>query len=153
MKRIFEIKDAKSKFYAVTAVEALPLDAHMQVTIEPVQKKRSNGQNRKLWASVIGDFVKQGRMDGLNFNAETWHFFLKKEFLPDDGEPGITLDNYVKWIELPDGSLMLTGSTTQLTTKGAAEYIEKCYAFGADELGIKFTISRKEAEGLEWMKR
>jgi NinB protein len=134
----------------IDRINYLGSDQNLQVTIEKFVKKRTESQNKKLWSSVIGDYVKQGRMNGLNFDADTWHYYLKREFLPGEFQEGITLADYVKWSELPDGTLRLTGSTTKLTTKGKSEYLEKCYAFGASELDIRFTISPKEAEMLGW---
>lgn len=150
MKITLPLKTEHDQRVIIDRINFLGCDQNLQVVIENFVKKRTPGQNAKLWSSVIGDFVKQGRMNGLNFDAETWHYYLKQEFLPDEFEEGITLEGYQKWTELPDGSLRLTGSTTKLTTKGAAEYLDACYAFGSSELDIRFTISPKEAAMLGW---
>ena len=122
----------------------------LQATIEPFVKKRTIPQNKKMWSSMIGDFADQGRMNGERYEAEDWHYFLKKNFLAGEYQEGITLPGYVKWRAMPDGELKLVGSTTDLTTKGMSEYLEKCYAFGSSELDIHFTISPKEAAMLGW---
>lgn len=108
----------------------------------PSVKKRTIPQNRLLWAGMLGDFAEQGQINGRKFNAATWHHFLKEEFLPNQPEEGITSDDYEKWTEAPFGRLILTGSTTKLTTKGFSDYMEKCFAFGCTDLGIRFTEVR-----------
>jgi len=147
---VMKITDVHSLQIAIDRLRSVCCDTPMQVTIEPWKKKRSSSQNAKLWSSVIGDFQKQGRINGELFEAEDWHYFLKKHFLPSEFIEGETLDGYVKWSAVPDGSMRLIGSTTQLTTKGKSNYLEACYAFGVSELDIKFTISQKEAAMLGW---
>ncbi len=131
----FKIDNDKAKWFAINAIKNLCYDKIMIVSIEPFKAKRSTPQNALLWASLISDFVEQGFVDGRQFSAECWHEYLKREFLPDPGED--TIEGYQKWTELPDGKLLLTGSTTKLTTKGFSNYIEKCYSFGC-EIGIRF---------------
>jgi hypothetical protein len=150
-KIVMPLNSEQSQRCIIDKINFLGCEQNLQITIEKYVKKRSDSQNKRLWSSVISDYVKQGHMNGINFDAETWHYFLKKEFLPDEFEEGITLPGYIKWTEIPDGTLMLTGSTTKLTTKGKSNYLEQCYAFGATELDIRFTISPKEARLLGWM--
>lgn len=63
---------------------------------------------------------------------DTWHRFFKKMFLPEEYIEGITKDGYEKWQVMPDGSMDLIGSTTQLTKRGMSDYIEQIYAYMAD---------------------
>ncbi|MDD4892752.1 MAG: recombination protein NinB [Candidatus Rickettsiella isopodorum] len=135
---IIKIDSDRAASYAIKVINALVYEQPMQVTIEPFKQKRSGGQNRYLWAALINDFVTQGFVNGRLYGAESWHFFLKKELLPELPEPDEALPGYQKWTETPDGTLILTGSTTKLTTKGFTNYIEKCYAYGC-ELGIRFS--------------
>ena len=106
---------------------------------EPV-KKRSKEANSYAWAGVIADYVTYGWVQGKQFPAAAWHAYLKEKFLPDQPEEGYTLAGYVKWVELPSGELKCVGSTTMLTVKGFARYIEECIAYGASELGIRFSV-------------
>ena len=92
------------------------------------------------WAGMLGDFAEQGVIDGRRFSQKVWHEYLKEKFLPDFPQDGITLKGYEKWLEMPSGEIRLVGSTTKLTTKGFSEYITQCHAFGAGELGIRFTV-------------
>ena len=113
----------------------------MVVTIANYVKKRSSGQNSLQWVSILGDFSIQGIINGKQFSANVWHEYLKEMLLPEEFTEGETLNNYCKWQEMPDGKLKLIGSTTNLTTLGFSNYIEKCYAYGTQELDIKFMAS------------
>ena len=42
----------------------------------------------------------------------------------------------------PAGERVLIGSTTQLTTLGMSRYIEQIEAYGASELGVRFTTRK-----------
>lgn len=133
----FKIDSLPAKENAKKAIDALELVPVQQVIIEPFKKQRSKPSNSHMWGYIIDDFVQQGFVNGRQFDAENWHYQLKKWYLPDDNELEDTLPGYHKWEELPDGTLKLTGSTTELTPKGMNNYKERVYAFGA-ELGIKF---------------
>jgi len=122
---------------AKSLIDNAPYD--IEVVLKQKGKKRTNDQNKLMWSGMIGDFTKQGWLNGRQYNTKTWHEFLKREYLPEHEDPGITRNGYKKWDELPNGELILTGSTTGLTTKGFSQYLEQCYAFGSQELGIRFT--------------
>lgn len=139
-KRVFKLSDDASKNTIIRAVNALRLECAWQVTIEPFKAKRSQPQNKYLWAALVGDFVEQGFFEGRQFSADVWHEFLKRSFLPEYENPEETLTGYQKWEELPGGGLMMVGSTTKLTSVGFSNYLEKCYAYGC-ELGIRFSAN------------
>lgn len=133
------IDSQQSRFQAVEAVKNITREPLMVVTIAPYKKKRSNGQNSLQWVALLGDFSMQAIIDGRQFAANVWHEHLKEQFLPESYEEGITLKGYMKWQEMPSGNLKMVGSTTKLTTKGFSEYMDRCYAYGGGELGIRFT--------------
>ena len=66
---------------------------------------------------------------------------LKALFLPDEASEELTLPAYVKYQEMPDGKLMMVGSTTKLTTKGMSLYFEQLYAYAVTELDVRFTAN------------
>jgi hypothetical protein len=136
---IIKIDSDRAASYAIKTINSLSYDPPMQITIEPFKAKRTGGQNRYLWAALINDFVEQGFVNGRLYRADVWHYLLKKEILPEVPNEEETLPGYQKWTEMPDGSLILTGSTTKLTTKGFSNYVERCYAYGS-ELGIRFSV-------------
>jgi len=110
-----------------------------EIIIGPETKVRTKQQNAYNWAGMLGDYARQGIINGRKFDEDTWHEYLKKKFLPDHFIEGITLKGYRKWVELPDGTLQMKGSTTKLSVRGFSEYLNECFAFGAQELGIMFT--------------
>ena len=71
-----------------------------------------------------------------------WHSHFKREFLPDpdhaDCDDSHIKDGYVKWSAMPNGSRVLIGSTTGLTVRGMAAYLEQVYAYGSS-LGVQFS--------------
>lgn len=116
----------------------------IEVVFRQHHKKRTRESNSFQWAGMLRDFVEQGWVDGRQFSAQVWHEHLKRTFLPEQPEHGVTLKGYEKWGVLPSGEMILTGSTTKLTTRGMAQYLTQCMAYGAQELGIRFTDSRGE---------
>jgi hypothetical protein len=127
---------------AMKAVEAIRKEPVMSVTIKPYRKKRSNGQNRLQWVSLVADYSMQVEIEGRKFLPDVWHEQLKKQFLPEAFDDELTMPGYKKWEEMPDGSLKMVGSTTKLTKLGMEAYLNECYAYGAGELGIRFTANK-----------
>ena len=64
---------------------------------------------------------------------------MKSDFLPEEFEEGITKEGYRKWDYTSSGDRFLVGSTTDLTVKGFAIYLQQVEAFGAN-LGVMFNI-------------
>ena len=125
-------------------LQALSCEPVKVVEVKPFQKLRTGDQNRLMWKSLMGDIASQAFVDGRQFSQKVWHEHLKELFLPEQAEEGITTADYVKWLEMPDGSLKMVGSTTKLTTRGMSDYLEQCYAYGC-ELGVRFTVSPRVA--------
>jgi hypothetical protein len=140
LKKKIKITDADSLNRTIDALRSIDVRP-LIVTIERETKKRSIPQNRKMWISFLADYSMQGVMRGRKYLPDIWHKFLKREFLPEQYEEGITLEGYEKWEEMPDGELNMIGSTTKLTKLGMSEYFERCYAFGAEELEIRFSAN------------
>jgi hypothetical protein len=138
MKFTFVI-DERGPIEAQKALGKLPTDRSMEVVIQKHVKKRTSGQNRYQWKAILGDISRQVRIDGKGFTPAVWHEHLKGLFLPDVPSDELTLPSYVKWQEMPDGTLKMVGSTTKLTTKGMSIYFEKLYAYAVTELDVRFT--------------
>ncbi len=137
--RKFFLLDEDVRARALAALKNAPLG--IEVVFREEEKKRSRDANSYQWAGMLGDFAREGWIDGKRYSEEVWHVWLKTKFLPDQPTDGLTLKGYRKWIEMPDGSMSMVGSTTKLTTRGFSKYLEECMAFGAQELGIRFTVS------------
>jgi hypothetical protein len=129
----------------------LPVDNErpLEVVIREKQKTRSMDANARMWAGPLRDIAEQAWIAGRRYSAETLHEHFKREFLPEDDDPELAelaKDGYRKWDYTPAGERVLIGSTTQLTKKGFAQYMEQIEAFGAG-LGVRFSASPREERG------
>ena len=137
----FVIDSDRKHFHAINTINGLPTDGSMEVVIQKHVKKRTQGQNRYQWKAILGDISRQVRIDGKSYTPKIWHEHLKGLFLPDVADEELTLPSYVKWEEMPDGTLKMVGSTTKLTTKGMSIYFEKLYAYAVTELDVRFSAN------------
>ena len=131
--------DERGPIEAQKALGKLPTDGSMEVVIQKHVKKRTQGQNRYQWKAILGDISRQVRIDGKSYTPKIWHEHLKGLFLPDVADEELTLPSYIKWEEMPDGTLKMVGSTTKLTTKGMSVYFERLYAYALTEFDVRFT--------------
>ncbi len=108
-----------------------------QVTIEPYREKHNRLQQKLMWAATR-DISEQIWPEGVKYKTYIWHHYLKREYLPEDDQENIrelTVPGYRKWQY--DDKQILSGSTTQLTVKGMAEYTEQLIQFGIEN-GVNF---------------
>lgn len=143
--RKFLLGADKVREQVLAVVRNLPIDPlrPLEVVVREEQKARKLDQNALLWVGPLADLAEQAWIEGRKFTAETWHYYLKKELLPEEFDPELCKDGYVKWEFGPDGERVLIGSTTQLTVKGFSMYLEQVFAFGAS-LGVKFHANPNE---------
>lgn len=135
---VIAITDHRTKEIALRNVQEVDFSDGMEVVIRKQKKPRGLNQNALMWSSAIKDIAAQVWPDGVQYSDETWHEYFKQKFLPEEASDE-TVDGYVKWDFLPNGNRYLKGSTTQLTKKGFAAYLEKIYAFGAQH-GVQFGV-------------
>jgi len=133
---------------ALAAVSNAPLDPAkpIEVVIREERKARKADQNAALWAGPLRDIAEQAWVQGRRYPAETWHEYFKREYLPeiDDADiDSLVRENYRKWDIDPAGERVLIGSTTQLTVRGMALYMQQVEAHGAS-LGVQFHIAIRE---------
>ena len=121
----------------------LPLDGSMECVLRPYKKPSSDQQRRRMFGYVVGEIAAQAWLQGKQYSQEVWHEYLKAKFLPESFKAGITREGYVKYLEMPDGSMKMVGSTTQLTTLGHTNYVTECEAFAAQELGVRFSAEER----------
>jgi hypothetical protein len=138
-KQIYKLTDS-SKTRAVIIEAILNAPVGHVVTVAPETKQRSLPQNKLQWAELLGEVSRQAWVNGRLFGEDVWHEVLKEKFMPDSEQEGITLPGYVKWKEKPDGSLKCVASTTKLTKLGMTQYLNECYAYAAQELGVRFFV-------------
>jgi hypothetical protein len=87
--------------------------------IEIRQTKRSLEQNRYYW-SILGDIAEQV-VPSKAYEPSVWHQYFKQLFLPD------------QVVEMPDGGIMLTqSSTSKLSLKAFSEYIDRVIQWAAE---------------------
>ena len=120
-------------------IDKAPLDPlrPLEVLIREQVKQRGLDVNSLMWAGPLKDISEQAWVAGKRFSADAWHHFFKIEFLPEEFDPELCLEGYVKWEIAPNGDRALVGSTTKLSRKGFAIYLEQVTAYGAG-LGVMF---------------
>lgn len=132
---------------ALALLPNLPLDADkpLELVVREEVKSRKPDQNALMWAGPLADIAEQAWVEGRQFSAEVWHHHFKESFLPEEYDPELCKDEkYRKWDFTPAGERVLVGSTTDLTVKGFAQYLEQIYAYGAN-LGVIFRASPNES--------
>lgn len=139
-KRVIYLRTEVQRETLLNLVRNLPLDEAkpLQVTVEEYRPARKQDQNALMWAGPLKDISAQAYVEGKRFTAESWHEMFKEEFLPDEFDPEQCRDGYVKYTIDPKGNRRLVGSTTQLTVRGFARYLEQVLAFGGN-LGVEFS--------------
>lgn len=128
-------------------IDNAPMDAvhPIEFVIREAIKPRKIDQQKLMWSGALKDISEQAWVQGKQFSAEVWHEHFKREYLPETFTEGETLEGYEKWSYLPSGERVLIGSTTKLTTKGFAKYLDQVHAFGGG-LGVRFhTVDRMAA--------
>lgn len=143
--RKFLLSSEKVRASVLALVRNLPIDTirPLEVVVREEQKQRGLDQQALMWCGPLADMEAQLWVEGRKYSAAVLHEFFKREFLPEEHDPELTKDGYVKWEYTPSGDRVLVGSTTQLTVKGMAQYIEQLHAFGAN-MGVRFHASPNE---------
>ena len=136
------------KALARAMVENLPVDPihPLEVIAREAVKSRSLDANAAMWAGPLRDIAEQAWVQGKQYSAEVWHEQFKREYLPEALEAfddELCKEGYQKWADLPNGQRVLIGSTTMLTAKGFALYMQAIEAFGAS-LGVQFSVNPRE---------
>lgn len=125
----------------------LPLDSAkpLEILIREEVKGRKPDQNALMWAGPLKDIASQAWVKGRQFTDFVWHEHFKTEHLPEEYDPELCRHEfYHKWDFKPNGDRILVGSTTDLTVKGFALYMEQVYADGAN-MGVEFHANPNEA--------
>lgn len=117
----------------------LPLDAEkpLQVTIEEYRPARKLTQQAAMWTGPLADIAEQAYVEGRRYSAEVWAEYYKGLYLPNEFDPELCQDGFVKYAFGIDGKPVLIGSTTQLTLRGMALYMQQLEADGAQR-GVFF---------------
>lgn len=137
--KTFYLVGASQQAAAQAFLANLPLDPEepLEVVVRERVKPRKLSQNALMWAGPLTDIAEQAWVQGRRFPAEVWHEQFKRDFLPEEYDPELCLEGYRKWDVTPRGDRVLVGSTTMLTRKGMAQYLQQVEAAGA-ALGVEF---------------
>lgn len=143
--RTFYLVNGQVQQTLIAAITNLPIDHEkpLEVVIREKQKARTPDQNSRMWAGALRDLAEQAYIEGRTYSAEVWHEYLKREYLPEEFDAELCKEGYRKWDYTPSGERVLVGSTTQLTKKGMAQYMEQLHAHGAN-LGVMFSAAPGE---------
>lgn len=88
------------------------------------RRKRTKAQNRRYWGGgVLAQVAAQAVVNGKQYDAETWHEFMKRKFI------GVK--------ELPGGEVV-GQSSSKLTTVEFSNFCTEVEAFASTELGVVF---------------
>jgi len=99
----------------------------LRIIITEEESKRTSEANRFYWGVVLTQIADNAWLNGRQYSKDVWHEYLAQSYLPKEE------------MVLPDGEIIQRRkSTTELTVAEFAEYIEKCRAYAAVELGIEF---------------
>lgn len=106
----------------------------LRVMVARKLASRSMDQHRFMWADVLTAISRQACIRGRWFSAESWHEYLKAEFLPEVCSRGIE-----KWAYHADGTRSLQMSTTDLDRDEFDSYLLAIQSHAASEWGVVFT--------------
>lgn len=135
------VTDEERRTLAINLVKNVPLG--VEIIARKYAKIRTLDQSAMYFAGPIKDISDQAWIDGKQFSKEAIHEHCKREFLPENDDPELeelvkNVETYRKWTALPNGTIVCTGSTTELTTKGFSRYLDQVHALGAG-LGVMFS--------------
>lgn len=118
----------------------------MAANLHEFSAKASDEQRAMMWLR-LKDISEQAWFNGRQYSEKVWHEYFKELYLPEeDGPSELCLDGYKKWDYKPDGTRILVGSTERLTKMGKAMYTAQIEAFGASELGVRFSANPRDLE-------
>jgi hypothetical protein len=130
---------------ALEMIPRLPLDSKkpLELVVREEVKTRGLDANARMWVGPLKDISDQVRINGRRLTTKGWHEIFKRLYLPEMFDPELCKEGYQKWDFDENGEPILIGSTTELTVKGFAIYLEELTADGANR-GVRFTASPNE---------
>jgi len=138
---------------AIKVLQNAPLDTEkpLEFILREEVKPRKMSQNDLMWACQLKCISEQAYVQGRTYSDVIWHEMFKEKFLPDETlfqtpeqRAEMVKEKYRKYDTRPDGKRVLAGSTTELTVKGFAIYLQQVEAFGAN-LGVIYSANPNEA--------
>lgn len=137
-----------------TIIANAPIDPDnpIEIVVREETKQRKLDQNALMWVNQLADIAEQAYVEGRTYSAEVWHEHFKEQWLPEDDDPELIrlvkdVANYHKWSIGPSGKRILTGSTTQLSIRGFALYLQQVELHG-ESMGVMFRPSKNSLRNL-----
>jgi hypothetical protein len=124
----------------------LPIDPQkpLEAVFREEVKARKLDQNALMWVGPLADISEQAWISGRRLTDKGWHEIFKRLYLPEEFDAKLCKEGYQKWDYDENGEPLLIGSTTDLTIKGFALYLEQVYAHGAN-MGVEFRANPNDA--------
>ena len=131
--KVILLREVAQQTELINVIVQLPFDYEnpLQITIAEKPKGRTNEQNKLYW-QILQDISEQKCVNNKFYSAEIWAEFFKSEYLPINFQEIETKKNYKKWTDGVSGNKILVGSTTQLTTVGFTNYIDKIILWASE---------------------
>lgn len=133
---------------AINILNGVPLDPArpIEVVFREEVKQRKLDQNALMWVRELKDIAEQAYVDGRTYSDTVWHEYFKGLYLPEVNDPELVslvkdVEKYRKWDYTPGGDRVLVGSTTELSIRGFALYLQQITLHG-ESLGVQFHAGR-----------
>lgn len=141
------LRDEQAREQAIATLRNAPIDPAkpLQSLLREEVKARKLDQNALMWVGPLRDIEEQGWLNGRTYSAKVWHEYFKEQYLPEEFDPSLCKEGYRKWDYSPKGERVLVGSTTELTVRGFALYLQQVEVFAIRELGVQFHANPKQA--------
>ncbi|EFO2353293.1 recombination protein NinB [Escherichia coli] len=139
MKQIYMLRNEAIRNNAIDAILSLPIDDKSPHEVHIKEPKRSNPQNRLMWA-LLQDVSRQVEWHGRWLDAESWKCVFTAALKQQDVVPNLAGNGFV----------VIGQSTSRMRVGEFAELLELIQAFGT-ERGVKWSDEARLA--LEWKAR
>ena len=109
----------------------------LAVTVMPEEDHKTIQQGKFLWGVVLKEISEQAKIDGVKYSAQAWHELGKRQFLPREKRKVVVAGKKAFWTTS-------VGTTQGKGVRFMSAYIERMLAYGADDLGVRFSEVRWE---------
>lgn len=138
---VIRTRDDMARLWAFLKANAAPMaeqERFIECRVYEWKPRATDKQRGLIWI-VNEQIASQAWVAGRRFAAEIWHEQLKRDHLPEETRKGVK-----KWRVLPDGTRELFMSTEDLDRSEKSEYIDRCIAYAAADLGITIVIEDRD---------
>ncbi len=123
---------AASEAYRL-AQELIARGKRARIVSQEDEDDRSVKANRYYWGVVLKEISEQASINGQRWSQDAFHELFKRQFL------GFEIKKYTVAGRKKKQVIRRLRSTTDLSVKRFAEYIEKIQAMAVTDLGVQFS--------------